>query len=86
MNVNKIVTWMLSGAAAMVFAGCATAPADTAAPAADGTVVADAKPVKCRQSEAATGTSIVRKDCSSDVNKVDPREYMDNRRPIVTGK
>ncbi|HJU99753.1 MAG TPA: hypothetical protein VJ752_04315 [Burkholderiaceae bacterium] len=67
-----------------LLAGCASAPADT--------TVASAEPAapvaKCRNSEARTGTSIVRKDCSvaDNVNTVDPHELMDNKRTALPNR
>jgi len=85
MNLTKCINWMLACAAAATLAACASAPADNTAatPSADGTQLASAaKPIKCKPSEAPTGTSIVRKDCNanSDVTSVDGRDFMDSKR------
>lgn len=76
---------LLSMAAAVaLLAGCASAPADT--------TVASAQPAgpaaKCRNSEARTGTSIVRKDCSSNdnVSTVDPHDMMDSKRTALPNR
>lgn len=75
---------LLSAVAAALLSGCASAPADT--------TVATAEPatavVKCRSSEAATGTSIVRKDCSStnNVSTVDPHEMMESKRVALPNR
>lgn len=68
---------------AALLAGCASAPADT--------TVASAQPApvaKCRNSEAPTGTSIVRKDCSStnNVSTVDPHDLMDSKRTALPNR
>lgn len=85
MKVSMVWNSLLAGAAALLFAGCAATPAAT-----DGAPqqVASAAPVKCKSSEAATGTSIVRKDCSGNpnVNSVDAREMMDSKRVATPGR
>ncbi len=85
MKVATVFSALLAGAAALLIAGCAATPATTepAAP-----QVASAAPVKCKASEAATGTSIVRKDCSGNpnVNSVDARELMDSKRIATPGR
>jgi hypothetical protein len=96
MKLTKCINWMLACAAAATLAACASAPADNtaAAPSADGTQLASAaKPAKCKPSDAPTGSSIVRKDCSAnpDVTSVDGREFMDSKRialpdPLKTGR
>lgn len=79
MKVSTVWNSLLAGAAALLIAGCAATPAatDAAAP-----QVASAAPVKCKSSEAPTGTAIVRKDCSGNPNvtSVDAREMMDSKR------
>lgn len=88
MNMTKCINLMLSCAAAVVLAACASAPADNVA-SADGTqLAAVSKPAKCKSSEAPTGSSIVRKDCSSnpDVQSVDGRDFMDQRRTALPDK
>lgn len=79
MKVSMVCHTLLAGAAALLIAGCAAAPAASeGAP----TQVASAAPVKCKASEATTGTAIVRKDCSGNPNvtSVDAREMMDSKR------
>lgn len=79
MKVSLVCNSLLAGAAALLIAGCAATPAATdAAP----QQVASAAPVKCKASEASTGTAIVRKDCSGNPNvtSVDAREMMDSKR------
>ncbi|MFA9215655.1 MAG: hypothetical protein ACEQSK_00990 [Sphingomonadaceae bacterium] len=79
MKVSKVVTGLLASAAAMLIGGCAATPAGSEAGAPQ---VASAAPVKCKATEAATGTSIVRKDCSGNPNvtSVDAREMLDSKR------
>jgi uncharacterized lipoprotein YajG len=85
MKLFKFFNALMAGAAALLVAGCAATPApgDTAAP-----MVASAAPIKCKASEAGTGTSIVRKDCSGNPNvgAVDPKELMDNKRTALPNK
>ena len=82
MKVSTVWNSLLAGAAALLIAGCAATPAATegAAP-----QLASAAPVKCKASEATTGTAIVRKDCSGNPNvtSVDARELMDSKRTLV---
>ena len=88
MNLNQCINLLLSCAAAATLAACASAPADNVA-SADGTqLAAVSKPIKCKPSDAQTGTSIVRKDCSSnsDVQSVDGRDFMDQRRTSLPDK
>lgn len=77
--------FLLISICALLLAGCASSPAP--APDAGAPAVA-AAPVKCRMTEAGTGTSIVRKDCSGnpDVISSDPREFMDSKRSAMPGK
>lgn len=88
MNLTKCFNLMLSCAAAAVLAACASAPADNVA-SADGTqLAAVSKPTKCKPADAPTGSSIVRKDCNtnSDVQSVDGRDFMDQRRTALPDK
>lgn len=71
-------------AATALLTGCASAPADM--------TVASAQPAapaaKCRNTEAATGTSIVRKDCSAtnNVSEVDPHDLMESKRVALPNR
>ncbi|MES2118650.1 MAG: hypothetical protein V4578_26015 [Pseudomonadota bacterium] len=67
---------LLMAAAAALLAGCASAPADSAAVA--GAEPAPA-PVKCRTPAATIGSTIVRKDCTAmgNVTYADPEALQD---------
>ncbi|MBA5639843.1 hypothetical protein H3H37_22550 [Duganella sp. LX20W] len=83
-QISLRLTVPLAAAAAALLTACASAPADT--------TVASAQPaapvVKCRNTEAATGTSIVRKDCSAtnNVSEVDPHDLMDSKRVALPNR
>ncbi len=82
MKVSMVWNFVLAGATALLFAGCAATPAatDSAAP-----QVASAAPIKCKTAEASTGTAIVRKDCSGNPNvtSIDARDMMGSKRSAV---
>ncbi len=88
MKASSVFSTLLAGVAALALAGCASTPAagDAAAP-----QVASATTVKCKNSEAGTGTSIVRKDCSGNPNvaTMDATDLMNSKHtalPNAPGK
>jgi len=81
--MKSLYTSLLAGAVVSILAGCASAPA----PQADvsGQQFAAAAPTKCHASDAPTGSSIVRKDCSSKTGAVtvDAEDLMSSKRVSV---
>lgn len=71
-------SYCLTLAIAAMAAGCASEPSQ--APAAQPDALAAAAPTKCKNSAPVTGTTIVRRDCSSSSNaiNVDPMELQDS--------
>lgn len=81
--MKSLYTSLLAGAVVAMLAACASTPvpeADAAAP-----QFAAAAPVKCRGSDAPTGSSIVRKDCSNRTGAVavDAEDLMNSKRVSV---